>query len=144
MYHCFDPGPDLGYALFDNAGNFVVGEIIRGLDQQPARLHTLYQLFLDTGEENTVVSEIWTAYNATAIMTKEAHDTILSEGMVRYFAVLLGAKYVTQKSEILKIGQKWTGLKIAKGKAHKDSHDTAARVHGEYYLRRQGIKAHTL
>lgn len=139
MYIAFDPGPDLGYAIFRNDGEFHASGIIRGLDEQPPKLQNLY---LSQRGPHIVISEIWVAYNATAIMTSHAHDTILSEGMVRSYAILLGAEYVTQKSEILKIGEKWTGLKVAKGKAHKDSHDTSARIHGEYYLLSNGIKKH--
>ena len=79
-------------------------------------------------------------YNAKAAFTKEAHDTMVSEGFCRYYAARMKAEYITQRSEILTIAEKWMNVKIKKGKAHRDSHDLSARLHGEYYFIKNGFK----
>lgn len=141
MYISFDPGPDLGWAQFLSDGSFFSGGIIRGLENQPAALEGMW---LPQSAPFIVISEIWRMYNKNAAFTNDAKETIMSEGMVRYYAHRIDAQYVEQGSDILSIGQKWTGLKIKKGAAHKDSHDISARVHGEYYLMKNRIKEITL
>lgn len=141
MYAAFDPGPDLGWSVFDTEGKFKASGIVRELTSQPVFLQAFHKAYPNI---KTVISEIWTMYDHKAILTKFAKETIMSEGMVMCYAKAAMLEYVPQPSEILTIGQKWTGLKIKKGAAHRDSHDTSARIHGEYYLIKNKIKELTL
>ncbi len=138
-YMAFDPGPDTGWAIWDEHGMLKLHGIYHGLDNLFEELHYWTEISFQTPD--VFIVEDWTT-DPTVKLGGSKMEVVRAIGAIMYVA--RRKKLVFQSRTILPQAELIAGMKIPKGKKHKDSHDISAIVHGEYYLVTTGIKPHRL
>lgn len=142
-YVAFDPGIATGVAAFDEKGAVVeYNTILRGIRELDEYLDNLEK-------ENTARMFIIEDYKVGFSYDKLKSDkfarihggksipTIEFIGNIERTARRLNAKIVRQRSVILNIAQKWSGIRVPTD--HNKSHGIVAFNHGIYYLTRNNI-----
>lgn len=137
MYIAIDPGPDPGWAKFNNRGYILELGIVRGLDNFPE--------FLEKIPTQSLEAVIYEEYKqlqhriaATLGRKKNKIPTVECIGHIRSWCLRNRIPMVLQSPQILPATQQHTQVKMPSD--HDNSHHIAAFLHGARYLIDKGIR----
>lgn len=143
-YLAADPGTHTGWAMWDKNGDFIK----MGTSHSDESLHELLES-LDRTIRVVIIEDytLWKHKADAQIGSRMPAPKAIA--ILQTFARLWRARIVLQPSHIKPNAEKLTGMRTKDPKTGKkipkaQTHVIDAYNHGEYYLRKNGIKEHVL